>query len=318
MSANGTKILQVGRIEAGFDARLAATWDVIPLWTDAGRARLEAEAAEISVVATGAGLNCPGSLIDRLPNLRAIANFGVGYDAVDVATAVRRGIVVSNTPNVLNDCVADLGFALVLDVMRRTTAGDRYVRAGGWEKAPFPLATRVSGKKLGIVGLGRIGRVLARRAAGFDMEIAYHNRRADPEVAHRWFSSIVDLAGWSDVLVVLTPGGAATRHLISTAELRALGPQGFLVNISRGSVVDEAALIAALEAGEIAGAGLDVFAAEPHVPEALKRRDDVVLLPHVGSATRETRRAMGDLTYDNIASFLATGRLLTPVPETPN
>jgi lactate dehydrogenase-like 2-hydroxyacid dehydrogenase len=214
---------------------------------------------------------------------------------------------------VLDDCVADLGMALILDTMRRIGASERFLRAGLWEKEQFPLACKVSGKKLGIVGLGRIGKAVARRAAGFDMTIAYHNRRPDPSVPFLYHATTVDLARWADVVVLTCPGGEATRHLISTPELTALGPQGFLINIARGSVVDAPALIAALEKGIIAGAGLDVFSDEPHVPDVLKALDNVVLTPHIASATRETRRAMHDLTLENAALWLAERRLKTPV-----
>ncbi|TBW33657.1 2-hydroxyacid dehydrogenase [Siculibacillus lacustris] len=297
-----------------FDGRLAAAYDVIALWrTPEGPARMAAEAESIEMVVTSAFKGCDDALMARLPRLKAVCSFGVGTDSIDLAAAARRGVVVSNTPEVLDDCVADLGFALVLDVARRISESDRYLRAGGWEKTPFPLAARVSGKKLGIVGLGRIGKVVARRASGFDMTIGYHNRKPDPAVGYAYLPSVVDLARWADILILTCPGGAATRNLISTAELQALGPQGFLVNVSRGSVVDEPALISALEKGLIAGAGLDVFADEPHVPDALKALDNVVLTPHVASATRETRRAMHDLTLANVAAFFASGRLVTPV-----
>lgn len=306
-------VLQVGSIAPWFDARLAEIADVVPAWTEAGRARLAAEGAAIRLAVGSALHRFDAELMDRMPGLLAIANFGVGYDATDVVAAKARGIALSNTPGVLDDCVADLGFALVLDVMRRTATADRFVRAGRWGPEKFPLATRVSGKRLGILGLGRIGKVLARRASGFDMEIGYHNRRADPSVPFLFHDRLVDLAAWADVLVVLCPGGEATKGIVNAEVLAALGPKGFLVNVARGSVVDEAALVAALEGGVIAGAGLDVYADEPHVPPALFGRDDVVLTPHVASATEETRRAMGELTLANVASFLETGRLKTPV-----
>lgn len=304
------KILQSGPISPALDGRLAETWDVVRLWADP----TPAEAlAEIRVVVTSPGAGCDAALMDRLPKLGAIVNFGVGYDKVDVAAARARGVVVSNTPGVLDECVADLGMALILDVLRGTVAGDRFVRAGTWTKGPFPLATRVWGKRLGIVGLGRIGSALARRAEAFRMSIAYHNRSPVEGSPYPRHASVADLAAWADVLVLTLPGGAATRHIVSSDELEALGPNGFLVNIARGSVVDTAALIAALRHGRIGGAALDVFENEPHVPDELKSFDNVVLLPHLGSATRETRRAMEDLTFDNAATWFAEGRLITPV-----
>lgn len=306
-------VLQAGPIAPWFDARLAELADVVPVWTEAGRARLANEGATIRLAVGSALHRFDAALMDRMPALRAVANFGVGYDSTDVAALKARGIALSNTPGVLDDCVADLAFALVLDVMRRTATADRFVRAGRWGPEKFPLATRVSGKRLGVLGLGRIGKVLARRAGGFDMTIGYHNRKPDPTVDFLFHDRLVDLAAWADVLVVLCPGGEATRGIVNAEVLAALGPQGRLVNVARGSVVDEAALIAALESGAIAGAALDVFADEPNVPEALRRRDDVVLTPHVASATEETRRAMGELTLANVESFLATGLLKTPV-----
>lgn len=304
------KILQSGPISPALDGRLAETWDVVRLWADP----TPAEAlADIRVVVTSPGAGCDAALMDRLPKLGAIVNFGVGYDKVDVAAARARGVVVSNTPGVLDECVADLGMALILDVLRGTVAGDRFVRAGSWTSGPFPLATRVWGKRLGIVGLGRIGSALARRAEAFRMSIAYHNRSPIEGSPYPRHASVAELAAWADVLVLTLPGGAATRHIVSSDELEALGPNGFLVNVARGSVVDTAALIAALRHGRIGGAALDVFENEPHVPDELKSFDNVVLLPHLGSATRETRRAMEDLTFDNAAAWFAEGRLITPV-----
>ncbi|NLH82339.1 MAG: 2-hydroxyacid dehydrogenase [Phyllobacteriaceae bacterium] len=313
MSDSAPLILQIGSINPGFDARLAALGEVIEGWTAAGRDRLDRDAERVRIVATSAMHGLDAATMARLPGLRAVASFGVGVDAIDLTAARARGIAVSNTPEVLDECVADHAFALVLATMRRTAEADRFVRAGLWTASRFPLATRVSGKRLGILGLGRIGKVVARRASGFDMAIGYHNRRADPSVAHAYFVSLRELAAWSDVLVVTCPGGEATRGIVDAEVLAALGPTGFLVNVARGSVVDEAALIAALQAGAIAGAGLDVFVDEPRVPDALRLRDDVVATPHVASATRETRGAMEDLTLANVERFLATGGLVTPV-----
>ena len=310
-----TVILQVTSVNPDFDARLAALGDVVRGWTEEGRARLPTVAGEVRVAVTSALGGFDAAAMDALPKLEAIANFGVGYDAVDTGHARTRGIAVSNTPAVLDDCVADLAFALVLDTMRGTAAADRFVRAGKWPTSRFPLATRVSGKKIGILGLGRIGKVLARRASGFDMEIGYHNRRPDPSVGYTYLPDLVALARWADVLVLLCPGGEATRGIVNAEVLEALGPKSFLVNAARGSVVDEPALIAALRAGHIAGAGLDVYADEPNVPAELIDMENVVLLPHVASATVETRRAMADLTLANVESWIATGKLKTPIPE---
>jgi lactate dehydrogenase-like 2-hydroxyacid dehydrogenase len=251
--------------------------------------------------------------MDALPDLRAVANYGVGYDNVDVEEATRRGIVVSNTPDVLTDAVADLSVALVLDVLRQVSAADRFVRRGEWaEGKRFPLTREVRGSVVGILGLGRIGQAVAERLEPFGARIGYHSR-SPKDVAWTYHATASELARASDVLVVLTPGGAETHHLVDAAVLDALGPEGFLVNVARGSVVDEVALVAALEEGRLAGAGLDVFADEPNVPAALLGRDDVVLLPHVASATVQTREAMATLVLDNVASFLKTGKLVTPV-----
>ncbi|MDT0187042.1 2-hydroxyacid dehydrogenase [Microbacterium sp. ARD31] len=272
------------------------------------------EAASVRVAVTSGVWGVRAEHLDRLPALEAIVSFGVGYDATDVDEAARRGVVVSNTPDVLTDCVADAAVGLVIDVMRGLSAADRFVRRGEWAAGRTPpLARRVTGARIGIVGLGRIGLAIARRLEAFGTTISYHNRRARSDVSYAYVPDVVSLARGCDVLVLAAAGGDASRQLVDAAVLDALGPHGFLVNIARGSVVDEDALVAALQEGRIAGAGLDVFAAEPHVPSALLGRDDVVLLPHLGSATVETRRAMADLTLANVAAYLDEGRLLTPV-----
>jgi lactate dehydrogenase-like 2-hydroxyacid dehydrogenase len=269
--------------------------------------------AYIEAVASSVRTPVDAALLDALPRVKLVANFGVGYENVDVEHARKRGILVTNTPDVLTDCVADLAIALVIDVARGVTSGDRYVRAGKWLKGPMPLATKVSGARLGILGLGRIGRAIAARAEGFDMEIRYHNRRQVPDSPYGYERTLEDLARWCDFLVVATAGGESTRGLVSAQVLEALGPEGFLVNIARGSVVDEPALVEALAARRVAGAGLDVFADEPNVPGPLLALDNVVLTPHIASATTDTRAAMGQLVLDNLAAFFETGRVLTPV-----
>ncbi|WP_285363696.1 2-hydroxyacid dehydrogenase [Microbacterium sp. LMC-P-041] len=273
-----------------------------------------ADAAKVRAVVTSGRNGVPSALMAVLPNLEIVTNFGVGYDTTDVAQAVARGIQVTHTPDVLTDCVADTALGLMLDVFRRFGASERFLREGRWESGGFPLTRRFSGSTVGVLGLGRIGQAIARRAAAFDGTILYTTRRPVDGVPWEHVASAVELARRSDVLVIAVPGGAATEGLVDAEVIRALGPDGFLVNIARGSVVDEEALIAALEAGEIAGAGLDVFAHEPHVPERLIR-DDVTLLPHVGSGTHETRRDMRDLTLANLRAYLAGEPLPTPVPE---
>ncbi len=269
-----------------------------------------------------------GALIERLAQQAATLTLGHGLKrpqvgaltsaahlakvAAYVDAAKARGIAVAGSFGTLDDCVADLAMGLAIDVMRQVSAADRYVRAGHWEQARYPLSVRVSGKRLGLVGFGNIGQVIARRAGGFDMDIRYHSRHPVPASALVHEPDLHALARWSDVLVVAVSGGAGTRHLISADVLDALGPQGFLVNIARGSVIDEAALVAALSTQRIAGAGLDVFADEPHVPAALLTLDNVVLAPHMGSGTHETRKAMEDLLMANLQHYFEAGTVLTP------
>jgi hydroxypyruvate reductase len=312
---NRPKVLQAGAVMPALEAALAAQFDCHSLAKQSDpKSFLAEQGASFKALVTTSKNGADGALMDALPNLKAIAHFGVGYDTVDVAAATQRGITVSNTPDVLNDCVADTAMGLLIDAARGLSAAERFVRRGDWQKGQFPLMTRVSGKKLGIAGLGRIGQAIARRALGFDMDIRYHSRRPVDGVAFRHEPSLVALAEWCDFLVVIVSGGPATKHLVSAEVIRALGPDGYLVNVSRGTVVDEAALVDALVNRRIAGAGLDVFEDEPHVPAALMELDNVVLLPHLASGTRETRQAMADLVLANLHSYFETGRLLTPVP----
>ncbi|MFJ9586143.1 2-hydroxyacid dehydrogenase [Streptomyces acidicola] len=272
---------------------------------------------EVAAAVTSARIGVPDDLMDALPGLGAIVHFGVGYETTDVVRARARGIDVSNTPDVLTDCVADLAVGALIDVMRRLSAADRFVRRGAWTSAAFPLSAKVSGKRVGILGLGRIGRAIARRLEGFGAELLYHSRTPATDVDYAYLSSATALAAACDVLVVAVSGGGATQGLVSADVLDALGPQGHLVNVSRGSVVDEPALVSALVKGTIAGAALDVFAHEPEVPPALLELDSVVLLPHIASATHETREAMGELAFRNLHQFMTEGTLVTPVPAAP-
>lgn len=271
--------------------------------------------ARVRALVGGGEARIDQSLMDQCPGMEVITICGVGYDGVDVQAAKARGVPVTHTPDVLNDDVADLGVALLLAVARNLPAADQFTRQGEWEKGPFPLTRKLSGSMLGIVGMGRIGQAIAKRAAAFDMDIRYHTRSARSDVAYAHEPSLKALAAWADFLLVITPGGAATRHLINAEVLQALGPQSYLVNVARGSVVDETALIEALQRGVIAGAGLDVYADEPRVPAALRALPNVVLTPHMASGTAQTRRAMSDLTLANLQAHFDGRPLPTPVPE---
>ncbi|MFI0445458.1 2-hydroxyacid dehydrogenase [Actinomadura sp. 6N118] len=307
-------MLQVGPLLPSLHQNLHEHYDTV-LLDDQPDRYLDEHGSEFVAVVTTARIGVDRALMDRLPRLQVIVNFGVGYDTTDVTAAAERGIAVSNTPDVLTDCVADTAMGGLIDVMRRFSAADRFVRRGDWTRGTYPLATKVTGKRIGILGLGRIGQAIARRLAGFDAEISYHSRRPVEGVPYAYAESPEKLAAWSDALIVATSGGAETRGLVSAAVLEALGPAGYLVNVARGSVVDEPALVAALTGGRLAGAALDVFADEPNVPPALLGLDSVLLLPHIASATHETREAMGDLALRNLQSFLSEGRLITPIPE---
>jgi len=273
-------------------------------------------APTIRAITGGGESQVPRALMEQLPALEMISIMGVGYDKVDVPAAIERRIPVTHTPDVLNDEVADLAIGLMLSVARRIPQADRYVREGDWAaKGPMPLARKMSGARLGIVGLGRIGNAIARRAEAFGMDIAYTTRTERKESRYRYHPSARELAAQVDFLVLITPGGEGTRKLVNAEVLQALGPKGYLINVARGSVVDEEALIAALQQGVIAGAGLDVFENEPQVPQALRAMDNVVLTPHMASATKETRQAMADLALNNLKAHFAGQPLLSPVPE---
>jgi len=308
------RILQNGRLTPAFEERLAVEFDLCPLWKKENPVEyLQVHGPEFVGLVTSGGVGADRQLIEALPSLRVIASRGVGYDKVDLGAARSRGIVVSNTPDVLTDCVADLAIGAMIAAARKICLADQFVRHGQWQNSKFPLTTRFSGKKLGIVGMGRIGKAVAQRAAGFAMDIRYHSRKQIFETISVYEYSLLRLAEWAEFLVVCTPGGPETESLISSDVLEALGPEGFLVNISRGSVVDEAAMIRALKHRRVAGAVLDVFLNEPHVPDELLDLDNVLLLPHIASSTRETFAGMEGLVMDNLRSFFKNGRLLTPV-----
>jgi lactate dehydrogenase-like 2-hydroxyacid dehydrogenase len=306
-------LLVVGPMYPKTLAVLDETYATHKLWLAPDHdAFLASVADRIDAAATSGTKGMDESTMAKLPKLKMISHFGVGVDSIDVEAAKRRGIMVSNTPDVLTDDVADIAIALLLAAVRRVCVGDRYVREGKWLKGSMPLAESVQGKTLGIVGAGRIGRAIARRGEAFNLKIAYQGPNRKKDLSWPYFADPVALAKEVDFLAVACPGGEATRGLVSRAVLEALGPKGVVVNISRGTVIDEPAMVELLQEGKLGGAGLDVFADEPRVPEALFAMDNVVLQPHVGSATHPTRQAMGQLQIDNLAAYFAGKPLKTP------
>ncbi len=296
------------------EAQLDAAYCVHRLFAAHDRAALIAAiGSSIRAIVTGGAHGASNEIVDALPRLEIIAINGIGTDAVDLERARARSVRVTTTPDVLTEDVADLALGLMLATSRRICVADRFVRSGGWLHEHLPLAAKVSGKRLGIFGLGHVGRAVARRAEGFGMQIVYCDRDPVTGAAYRFQPDIEQLAKDSDFLVIAASGGPATRGLVSRSVLDALGPAGVLINIARGSVVDEPALVAALADGRLGGAGLDVFAHEPDVPKALWDMDNVVLQPHQASATVETRRAMADLVLANLAAHFAGREPVTPV-----
>lgn len=267
-----------------------------------------------ALVGTGAA-KVDKKLLTMLPNVKLIAICGVGYDGVDVAAAKEKGIVVTHTPGVLTDDVADLAMGLVLSIGRRIPQADKFVRNGDWVSDTFPVTHKVSGARIGIVGMGRIGRAIAQRAAAFDMRIAYTGREPKADVPYTFHKTATALAAEVDYLVVAVPSSDNTKNLIGASVLQALGGKGYLINIARGSVVDQPVLVQALKDKHLAGAALDVFWDEPVIDPELRRLHNVVLTPHIASATEETRRAMAALTMENLAAFYQKKAVPTPVPE---
>lgn len=293
---------------------LERRFTVHPVAADADLTALPPAVRDARALVSFGSVGASAAIMDALPRLELIALFSVGYDQVDIDHARQRGIRVTNTPDVLTDDVADLAVGLLYATIRNIAANDRMVRSGAWARGEKPaLSGRVTGRRIGIVGLGRIGRAIAKRLDPVAGEILYHNRRAANDTPYRYVADPIDLARQSDILIVATSGGPEAANLVDAAMLDALGPDGVIVNISRGSVIDEDALVAALADGRIAGAGLDVFAAEPHVPPALLAMDQVVLQPHQGSATIHTRAAMADLVLANLDAHFAGEALVTPV-----
>ena len=308
------EILSVGPFYTPSYESMERDFTVHKLWQAKDQAALIKEVGgRVRALQTSAANGADASLMDALPRIEMISNFGVGVDSIDLGAARQRGLIVTNTPDVLNECVADLAMGLTVATLRRISLGDRFVRAGSWLKGALPLAQKVGGKTMGILGYGRIGKAIAKRAEAFGMHIVYHGRKPQAGVAHKYYASLTEMARDCDVLMVICPGGAATQHIVNAEVLKALGPKGTLINVARGSVVDEPALVKALAEGNLGAAGLDVFEDEPRVPQALWAMDNAVLQPHVGSATHETRKAMGDLTVDNLRAHFAGKPVLTPV-----
>lgn len=298
-------------------------WDMAPMQADYTLHRLweapdrqafiAGHAPNIRAIATRGDLGANAGLIAALPALELIACYGVGTDAIDLAACRARGIRVTNTPDVLNGDVADLAVGLTLALQRRIPAGDAFVRSGAWAAGGMPLTTRVFGQRIGIAGFGRIGGTIARRLSGFDVELGYFSRTPKADSPHRHFASLAAMADWCDVLVVVLPGGEATHGIVDAEVLQALGPAGWLVNVSRGTTVDEGALLRALAQKTIAGAALDVFLNEPRIDARFAALDNVVLHPHHGSGTEQTRRAMGELVRRNLQAHFGGLPLITPV-----
>lgn len=310
------KLLQLGKFTERMEATLSPHFEIQKLFNQDDRARFLAKhGAKVTALCTDGHWGIPDDVFEACPNLRIVSSYGVGYDGIDTDRAVDRGILVSHTPDVLTDEVATTALMLWLAVSRRLVPQDAWARSGQWEReGDAPLTRSVLNRRIGILGLGRIGQTIAEMARIFAPEVHYH-ARSQKDVRYSYHRDPVSLARAVEVLFVITPGGAGTRHLVDAAVIDALGSEGILINIARGSVVDERALVEALEVGRLGGAGLDVFEEEPKIPDALKPMENVVLVPHVGSATVETRQAMGDLVCDNLLQWLRDGTLKTPVPE---
>jgi lactate dehydrogenase-like 2-hydroxyacid dehydrogenase len=305
----------MGDIAGGIEKRMR----LHRLWREADpEAALRRLAPKIRGVAAGSHqATVDAALMRRLPNLQIVASFGVGYDHVDAKWAGEHGIIVTHTPGVLDEEVADTAFGLMLATVRQLPQAERYLREGRWPSGAFPLTASLRGRTLGILGLGRIGKVIARRAVAFGLDVVYHGRKPQEGAPYLYYPTLIGMVRACKILMVVAPGGAQTKNIVNREILEALGPDGILINISRGSLVDEDALIEALAKRKILAAGLDVFADEPNVPAALIVLDNAVLLPHVGSASRHTRQAMADLVVANLYSWIDGKGPLTPTPETP-
>lgn len=311
-------LLMTGPMMQMIQDQLAQRFTLHKLWlAEDKEAMLRQLAPSVSAIASGSHVPCDPALMGRFPGLKIVSSFGVGYDHVDAAWAGKNGIVVTNTPDVLNEEVADTALGLLLCTVRQFPQTDRYLRAGKWLEKPYPLTGTLRDRKVGILGLGRIGKAIAKRLDAFGVPVVYHGRTEQKDVAYRYYPSLVEMAKDVNVLLIVAPGGASTHRIVNAEVLKALGPDGILINVGRGSVVDEPALVEALKTKTILSAGLDVFEDEPRVPAELIGMDHVVLFPHVGSASVHTRNAMAQLVVDNLVSFADGKGPLTPVAETP-
>lgn len=302
-------ILLVANLSLQGDKKLREIFNVITL------SQLEKNYKDINGLVTTGGIKVDNKLIKKLPNLKVIATRGVGFDHIDLKAAQKNGIVVSNTPDVLTDCVADFAFGLLISLSRQIPLANTFIRDGKWINEKFFMTTKVSGKRLGIVGFGRIGQAIAKRANAFNMQIRYNSRSEKTSFEAKFEPSIIDLAKWADYLVLCAPSSKSTNNIINFEVLEALGSNGFLINIARGSLVDEDALIKAIKEDKIAGAALDVFKDEPYVPKELLESNKVLLSPHIASRTEETFFDMEELLIKNLEKYFTTGTLLTPVNE---
>lgn len=313
---NPPTVLQTVSLTPEVDEHLATSYNLLPLWKQQDPdSFINQYGPYCQAVVTAARFGLSSALLAKLPALEVVSSFGVGLDSLDLAVTQSRGIQVGYTPDVLTECVADFAISLLCASARRIPLADRFVRNGSWETASFQLASRIHGKRLGIVGLGKIGKAIARRAEGFSLDIRYHNPRPVPESTYMHVPCLKTLAEWCDFMVLSCPGGPATHHLVSSAIINALGPQGTLINVARGTVVDQDALIDALTFQRLGAAALDVFTEEPHVPAALLKFDNVVLTPHIGSGSRETREDMATCVAQNLAAYFEKGRVDFPAPR---
>lgn len=302
-------ILQIADLTKQGNEYLRELFNVVSI------SELEIYQNKITALVTTGGNKVEKKLIEKLPKLEVISTRGVGFDHIDLETALKRGIQVCNTPEVLTDCVADLAFGALIAISRKIVQADSFVRSGKWLNNKFLYTTKVSGKRLGIVGFGRIGQAVSKRATAFNMDIRYFSRVEKAQCKEGFEPSLLNLAKWADYLVICAPGGKNTHHMITLEILEALGIKGFLINIARGTLIDEKALIQAISEEKIAGAALDVFASEPVVPEELLESSSVILLPHIGSRTYETFQAMEELLFQNLEKYFTSGTLITPVEK---